>query len=286
MIKWPNRAKSAIRKLFEPLQEIDVYVEDINDEAFYRALLKSATNDEVKVARVFALGGRESVIDAAKNHNHQHRRALFIIDGDLPWVRGESNNNIIGLYCHEAYCVENLLLCEKALSFILSQEHGVIEDQARSLLNYDNWVHSIQLPLLELFSAFATSHKFAPSIPTVAQGVEIMCSQQSGGKALDPTKVNSAKIHALNVAENVVGIEVSSSTYEEILNRLKNLPSPLYGVSGKDFLLPLIAHHIKSLGHQIKRKALRMRLVSAGDMTRFGSLANAIKQVARGDHLL
>ncbi|OAI21108.1 hypothetical protein A1355_02820 [Methylomonas koyamae] len=176
-------------------------------------------------------------------------------------------------------------MCEKALSFVLSQEEGITEDQAKLRLNYNNWTNSVEQPLIELFAAFATSHKFIPSISTVAQGVEMMCIQQPTGKVLDKAKVEVAKNRALIASESIVGVEDTDSTYDEVLDRLKNLTSPLYGVSGKTFLLPLIAHHIKSLGHQIKQKALRMRLVSAGNMTRFDSLGNALRGVARGDHL-
>lgn len=102
MIKWPERAIGAIRNLFEPLQDIDVYVEDTNDEAFYRALLNAATN-EITVKRVFALNGRKNVIDAATAYDQKTRPALFIIDGDLPWVKGEPSPKIVGLHCHDAY---------------------------------------------------------------------------------------------------------------------------------------------------------------------------------------
>ena len=110
MLKWPERAKAAIRKLFEPLQDLDVYVEDANDEGFYRCLLNHATDGKVRVARVFALGGRNAVLSAAAAHDQRTRRAVFIVDGDLPWVKGESIPEVDGLHRHEAYCIENLLI--------------------------------------------------------------------------------------------------------------------------------------------------------------------------------
>ena len=138
-----------------------MFVEDTNDEAFYRALLKSAARNEVKVERVFALNGRDNVITAAKNYNQQTRSALFIIDGDLSWVKGETAPQVIGLHCHDAYCIENLILCEKALTLILSQEAAITEEEAMVLLAYEQWIESIQTPLLELFSAFATAYDLA-----------------------------------------------------------------------------------------------------------------------------
>lgn len=285
MLKWPDRARAAIRTLFEPLQDIDVYVEDANDEAFYRCLLNTATNGEVKIARVFSLGGKEAVINAAKVHDQTVRRALFIIDGDLSWVKGEPIPAIVGLHCHDAYCIENVILCEKALVLVLSQEVIVPEDQAIGLLAYDKWIQTIRTPLLELFSAFATVHDFDPTVSTVSQGVGVMCAKHrsSGKHELDPAKVRRARDKALKEAENAAGnATVVMRKYSQLLHRLKALPSPLRAVSGKDFLLPLIDFHLQSFGCRIKRKSLRIRLASAGDIARFTPLANALKQTAKG----
>ena len=109
-----------------------------------------------------------------------------------------------------------------------------------------------------------------------------MYSTKQWEKKLDSVKVAKAKENALRAAEAAVGNEISSEAYEFVYNRVKNLPCPLYAISGKDFLIPLIEFHLKSLGYQIKRKSLRMRLASAGDMTRFSPLANALKQAVKG----
>src|SRR5690348_11218246 len=136
MIQWPVRATAAIKKLFEPLQDIDVYVEDSNDEAFYKTLLNRVLQDRVSIARVFGQGGRKAVIEEARKHDHSKRRALFIIDGDLEWVRGICLPKITALHRHDAYCIENLLLGEEALSKILSEEIVVTESEAACLLNF------------------------------------------------------------------------------------------------------------------------------------------------------
>jgi len=284
MLKWPERSKAAIRKLFEPLQDIDVYVEDINDEVFYRCLLQRATNGEVKIAKVFALGGCKAVTDAAKLHDHRLRRALFIVDGDLPWVKGESSPKIMGLHCHDAYCIENLIMCEKALAHVLSQEIVVMEDEANKRLNYRNWVASIQIPLLELFSAFATVNSIDPTVTTVAQGVGCMCvtHKASGITELDFNKVRLAKKAAIDAAEKTADTDTVLDKYTEYMKKLSALPNPLHAVSGKDFLVPLIDFHLQTFGCRIKRKSLRLRLANACDTSLFASLSEALKIAARG----
>jgi hypothetical protein len=284
MLKWPARANAAIRKLFEPLQDIDVYVEDLHDEAFYRCLLVHATKRTVRIARVFALNGRQPVIDAARVYDQRTRPALFIIDGDLPLVKGEAVPSVVGLHCHDAYCVENLLLCEKAISLILSQEIVVSEEDASALLDYDRWRRSVITPLIELFAAFATVHDYDPTVATVAQGVGVMCFKHRTTKItkLDPAKVRRAKDRALAAAEAASDAAITAARYKGLLSRIKAMPDPLLAVSGKDFLIPLIDFHLQSLGCHVRRKSLRVRLASEGDMGRFSKLAAAVTGAARG----
>lgn len=283
MIKWPSRAKSAIRKLFEPLQDIDIYIEDSNDEAFYKTLFGAIVKEKVKIARVFALGGREAVLNAAKVHDHSQRRALFVIDGDLEWVCGIEKPNIVGLHRHEAYCIENFLICEKALSYILSQEIVVTEIDAHKMLMFKDWVASVQEPLLNLFAAFATVKIFAPDEKTVSNGIGVLLTKKSNKKTtLDENKVEIALSKALSVVESEIGKRKAQTTYNKILNRIKKLKNPLDAVSGKDYLLPLLDFRLQEFGCRIRRKSLRMRLATAGDLSRFLSLTNAICQAANG----
>lgn len=284
MIQWPQRARSAIKKLFEPLQDIDVYVEDTNDEVFYRTLLNKIADGKVSIARVFSLGGRTAVIEAAKHHDFSKRRALFLIDGDLDWVRGSPPPNDPGLHQHEAYCVENLLLCEKALAFLLAQDAVLSEEDAEVALGFGAWVSSIQQPLIELFAAYGTAHEISPEIPTVSKGVGVMCTKNRKTKctSLDLTKVSNEKTGVLTIVENVGGKSRAARTYQRILRRLQALPFPLRGVSGKDFLLPLADFLLQSHGCRIKRRSLRIRLATAGDLTRFSPLYEVLLKAARG----
>ena len=284
MLRWPRRATLAIRKLFEPLQDVDVYVEDTNDETFYRSLLNYASGGQVKVARVFGLGGREAVLRAAASYDHGKRRALFIVDGDLSWVKGEVEPQSIGLHRHSAYCVENLLLCEYALSIIISQETLIPQDEARKRLAYQEWRNSVKRPLVELFAAFGTAHTYNPTIPTVSWGVGVMCVKRKSPARteLDHAKVLRARDSALLAAEAYVDQQTAKTHYATLVTRICELPDPLLAVSGKHFLLPLMDFHLQSLGCRVKRKTLRVRLATLGDAGRFAQLANALSVAARG----
>src|ERR1017187_592430 len=110
MITWSRRAKVALSYLFRPLQDVDIYVENINDEVFYSELIRRIAPSHIRVVRVFPKGGRQAVLEAAQHHDFQQRRALFLVDGDFEWVRDERPPAAHGVYRVEAYCIENLLI--------------------------------------------------------------------------------------------------------------------------------------------------------------------------------
>lgn len=282
MIKWPDKAKAAIRKLFEPLQDIDVYVEDANDEPFYRSLLNTACNGEVKISRVFALGGKIKVVDAAKKYSDKNRKALFIVDGDLEWVRGVSPASIPGLHQHEAYCIENLLFCESAILKIVSEETISSLEDAKITMNYEIWCQSIISNLTELFAVFGAANELAPHIKTVARGVQ---SVTTGGKKMKPSidavKVASLKLELQRLIEDGSCTMSYLSVYARVFSRICALNDPMMAISGKDFLLPLLNFRLQEIGCHINARTLRMRLVNGGDISRFFGLKNAIIDAAK-----
>lgn len=282
MIRWPARALKAVRKLFEPLQDIDVFVEDHDDEVFYRRLLNAATNERVLISRVFGLGGRSAVLEAARAYDHQRQRpALFIADGDFGWVRGDVEPVVRRLHVHSAYCVENILLTAEAVAKIGADELEASVTDAYSRIDYGGWLSSVLAQLLELFAAFATVHERNPGVPTIAIGVGNLCVQTSQGTTLDRTKVKAARDEALAAAGVAIDPTVMER-YEQILMRIQRMAEPDRAISGKDFLFPLLHFHLNSLGMRLRKKILRLRLVAANDQARFRELGAELIRVSQG----
>lgn len=276
MLKWPSKAIGAIVKLFEPLQDIDVYVEDTDDQVFYSALLRNAAQGRVRVERVFPLGNRLKVIRGAQEYSPSGRRSLFIIDGDLEWVKGDNPPRLPWLYRINAYCVENLILCGHAAVSVLSEEVVLSEEEASAVLDFQDWLKSVDVPLIELFAAYATVHTFNPGFRTVSNGVGVLCTKSVGGTTLDINKVNAAKSAAINAAEKIVSPETVRLYYERILDRAHKLNSPYFIVSGKDFLLPLLDFHLQLRGCKVKRKALRLKLAKNCSFEKLNELQEAM----------
>lgn len=282
MLRWPTRAKAAVRALFQPLQDIDVYVEDEDDEVFYRALLQRLSGTKIRIARVLGLGGRPAVIAAASAHPQNGRPALYLVDGDLEWVRGDPPPAAPSLLRLDAYCIENFLICDQAVAVIVSQDAVLSQDDAKLAVGLEGWLAEIAGPLVELFAAFATSNRLNPTAATVAMGVGVLCSAAAKRKPqeLARAKVQRATKKILDDTTAVAGEESTRLLYEAILARAKALPQPIDVVSGKDFLLPLLNARLQTVGCRITSRALRMRLVSACRTERLMALQSAMFSVA------
>ncbi|WP_398494905.1 DUF4435 domain-containing protein [Variovorax sp.] len=283
MINWPTRALVAVRKLFEPLQELDIYVEDKNDEIFYTHLFKRIAGDEVKIARVFSKTGRSSVIEAAKSHNQKSRRALFLIDGDLEFVKGlPPPVGILGLHRLDAYCIENLLMCGKGASTILMEEAMLSEENATTTLNYHSWLNSIKNPLIDLFAVFSVAHELNPSMQTVAETVGPLCrSAIKNNPQLDEEKVSTKIKSILETLEKDNEKNEIANLLQKRKAQISLMKDPTRIISGKDYLLPLLNFHLQSKGCKIKKTQLRFRLALKCDISGFNEIRLHLKKMAQ-----
>lgn len=284
MLRWPSRAKAAIRTLFQPLQDVEIFVEDENDEVFYRALLQRLAGPKIRIARVLGLGGRAAVVAAANADIAPGRRALYVIDGDLEWVRGEPGPVAPILFRHDAYCIENFLVCEQAVAIVVAQDAVLSDHDAKAKVSLADWIAELSDPLVELFAAYATANLLNPQAPTVSAGVGVLCTASGRGKpqSLARVKVRRAVDATLQSTRSVAGAGRTNELFEATLARARSLPHPIDVVSGKDFLLPLLNAHLQCLGCRVSRRALRMRLVASCRVERLAPLADAMKNVAAG----
>lgn len=286
MIKWPERASAALRKLFEPLQDIEVFVEDRDDEVFYRRLFLRAAGDRVKIARVFGLGGKNAVLTAAAGHDFSRSRALFIIDGDLMWLRNEPHPPQTGVHRLEAYCVENLVLCEDAACTVLSQDAAIDRDAAAALLDLSNWKKGIENPLTRLFAIYASAFELDPTLATVSSGVYKLCQTRKEGSkkctSLDVQLTENAGDVILATLEASHGELLVSNTFSKNISRIQALSDPFLAVSGKDFLLPLWHLRLSEKGGTTSKKSFRIKLADLCNTRNLEELRKALIKAASG----
>jgi len=277
-VRWPAKAVDALAYLFRPLQDIDVYVEDEGSEAFYADFLGRIAPSGLQIERVFALGGARAVREKAESHDFSHRRALFLIDGDLAWVRGDALPQVRGLYRLEGYCIENMLICPHAIAQILMENEACDEACAVAMLSFGQWASTVDC-LIELFICWAAMNAIDPTVKTVAHGIGAVLDGNCKPPSIDTGKVEALRKEAESV---VVAVPGGTLLLDDIRQRVQAMQFPLDCVSGKDFLLPALQIHLSSLSRaRMRRHALEFRLSRHVAHERTAELGKALERAAR-----
>lgn len=280
MIRWPKVAGRAIAKLFMGAQDIDVFVEDQDDEQFYLQLIRNATKGELNIKRVVGLGGSKEVINAAKEYAEE-RKALFLIDGDLPFVRGEPQPDVPRLFRLSCYCVENLLIASRPALKICAEESMCDLEEMSQRFNFIDWRERMAA-LIPLFARFAVISEMSPETPTVGEGfVAVSENDKNGLPALSVGKIDSFIAKLDSDIFRILGDDAGAQKISEALDRLGSLDDPLRSVSAKHFLLPLLHFELKRVsGSKATKAVFRHRLAVNSSPDNLEMLAAAIETAA------
>jgi len=234
---------------FEEDNDLDIYIEDtaIGSEKIASKIFSRVFADKFKVSQVFPLGGRGAVISKFNEEKERITRpSLFVIDGDIYHLTGDSISCERGLYRFPFYCIENLMMDPAAFHNILDEEDATrSEAELVAAFDYTDWNNTNAEKLKELFIEYAISRALNPSEPTIAYDVKNLVSGNKG--VLDDHKliariddlrsksVAKAGLENYEVARDLVITQCAQSGLED-----------LDYVSGKDYIFPLLKTRLRS----------------------------------------
>lgn len=244
-----NIAKSAKSVFFEDVNDIDIYIEDtaIGYEKLFSIIFSRLFKDEYKVAKVFPVGSRRSVIEQHELHFSSGRPSLYVIDGDLYFLTGNDVENKLGLYKLPMYCIENLLCDCEAIFDVLDEEEPVNKREfVAECFDYEKWVFYNRKWLFELFVEYAISFQENPSLQTVSHPVNRLVSSSEGdlSKEKIENRIDSIRCNSVEA----IGVD----EYEEVRKRLIERCDKIGGdklrfVSGKDYVFPLLKMRARNI---------------------------------------
>lgn len=284
MLTRSSAARYAASVFFENYNDLDIYIEDTAQgySKIFATLLSRAMSSNISLERVYPLGSRGVVIDAAKRSisSARSRDSIYIVDGDLYLLCGEREElppNVISL---PRYCIENFLIEEEAIVSIMNEEaHDLDANRLKDLFNYDSWLDSSKPLLQELFIVFATAHKLQSGIATVSRSYKAICLNERGD--VDDEKIKSICEEITNDLEQQFGDDAVHTTKDAISEAINNDDCFLKKyVSAKDFSLPLLTLRMK---HITKSKApnlnIKIRFSQKCDTTPIRPIVQKISQI-------
>ncbi|CAK2203563.1 DUF4435 domain-containing protein [Vibrio crassostreae] len=259
---YKNSYMSSYGLLYRPLQDIEIYVEDKDSEVFYTQLFSRMLEGHAKIKKIIPLGCRTSVIEGAKKHGNDSAK-VFVIDGDLYWTSQTYVNDIERLFVHSFYCIENTLFCADAASKIIQESLGNLTfEQAKTKLNWDEWVDDISPILNRLFVIFSVVFKLKPQLKTTSRGFSSIITSKKGSlPKIDIEKANSIYNELYNELLKDYSQDVIDTEIESVL--IFSEKYKLEIISGKDFLIPLLGFKItEACGVKLSVESRNFRLAS------------------------
>lgn len=165
---FSDGAMPAYAALYQPYNDIDVYVEDRTFVGMYEAIFSRLLADSLRVFSVIPLGNSENVkSEALRLQGDTSRRRFFLIDGDFGWIHC-NGCGIKDVYMLKCYSIENLAwdyVHITELARVLSPELTSAEIMAR-------------LPVKMLFDFVQCIHPLFV-LYAVCQALESTCSTVS-----------------------------------------------------------------------------------------------------------
>ena len=211
-------------------------------------LLRNYLPSGVKLNSVTVLGSKGRVIEACSyDQARDDRRKLYVIDGDLDFLRGAPRPRLRHLYRLRAYCVENYLLAEDAfISAIttLNPKIGVTEVGTR--LDFMGWFDRNEVLLKRLFVCYAVTYELAREEQTVAYSVHQLLREDTQNCDLCEEKVFTRIYKLYRTVRKNATKEVTRNTHRRISDRSLAI-SVQYLVSGKDYIFPPLYVSIRPL---------------------------------------
>lgn len=267
---------------------MEVYVEDIGSEVFYTVLLGRLISDKFKIRRVFALGGKDAVLQACKESQSTKKMSMptiYIVDGDMDFVIGKESKMLNNLFVLNAYCIENYLIDEQAAVEIAFENSGKVEkDVIQAQLGITAWLAEIGPVLRDLFIVYGVAYHFNSFIPTVGRHLDGLLKNTPKGPELDVEKTATS----INELRSKLYTMYGEPSVDETEHRMKSrwtlcLDTYLSIISGKDYLIPLLRWRINStVKGKYDNHSFKLRLAKNCSLMRLANLKTALLAVSAG----
>lgn len=110
---------------YQQFNDVNFYVEDVDQENLYYAILKTIFPD-IKFNKIFPLNGKKNVIESA-NENKNNKNKIFIVDLDFDEILGKKKI-IANLFYLERYSIENYLLDKESIFEMMKEKNPKLKD--------------------------------------------------------------------------------------------------------------------------------------------------------------
>ena len=278
-------ARSAISVLFQEINDIDIYIEDTAKgyEKLFTNLFSRVFKGRYKVGKVFPLGGRGPVIEQYINDSSSERPYLYVVDGDLNLLAGDTIENKEGLYRLPFYCIENIFCDIDSIIKIINEEEPVLRlHQLESKFDYSTWERKHKDKLFELFIEYAIARELKPDLQTVHHGCHRLLADHKPNKhkgCVSDDLINGRIDEVRTAVIGATSLGQYDALKQSILDNFTNSSFDKFDViSGKDYLFPLLRMRAQAvIDVKLSNTSFEQRLSYICDISKILNAQNYVR---------
>lgn len=264
MLRYSERATPALVRILKRYNDVTVFVEDTTNKNMYQIYFERMLGDKVRIKKIFPLGGKEKVIDAAKKKKFKrYEPCFFLIDGDLDLLRGVQPPSHEGLIRLSVYCSENLLFCEDAaIELAFESSSDASKKEIAKSLGFSQWRKEIIKKLKPLFLIYAAAQHFRITVQTVNLNANYLLEGSGPQRNLSERKISEKVRQVETEILKSVSLPELRRYIKSIEKKIsQNDPESVHYFSGKTYLMPLLHNHLrKNTEFSDKEAAMKLRL--------------------------
>lgn len=251
-------------KFYEGLNDINLYVEDIDSQYMYESIFKRLLGMDYTISTIFPCGGKLGVINAYGEYGtHTNGVAnVYVVDGDFDWlIRPKSMVCDPQFIYLRMYNIESCIINEAGAHEFSKPILKLMDDEVDKRIRYGEWRRRIIDEAKELFLCYCSIQKLQLDSPNVARSDYEFIDHMTGFKRMDGAFEGYRK-KLLDVHPEMKGeIETVRREVERKCDgRFDRL------ICGKFLLSSLLSYLTGILDRPIRRDELLWRMVETFDV--------------------
>lgn len=275
-LSYSSEALLARVDLYQELNKINVFVEDLEKEYIYETILKRLFSDQYTF-KPLGLGGKPRVIEHFKKFGNKMNNviSIYIVDGDFDrYIYADKMVQDPCFIYLKTYNIESYYLDEKACVQFSKGYLKCLEESANKKVDFNNWKKRIIHESSKLFLCYCYIKKYHPETKTVSRSSFLFIDEKTGFERKEAYE-NYWNKEVLILGENV----------QEKINEIDQIYKSINGddyfnlICGKFYLDSLYSYLKNIFKKSFYKNVFIWHLINNFDVAKLDYVKNAILRV-------
>jgi hypothetical protein len=230
--------------VYTQFNDIEFYVEDIEQENLYFTILKNLFPD-IRFDKIFPLGGKSNIFADAAN-NLGNKRKVYLVDLDFDEILGIKNDSI-NIFYLDRYSIENYLLDLKAIKEIVKEHKPKLKEaEIQNTFNLEAFKMECQTLFSDLVCCYLIIQKYNLGIENVKCDTARFCNFTNVPAILKDAQILA--YHAqVKAALKIINPRLKFEAQVKVFKKyFRKLADALNNIPGK-YLLNFLKYRIRAI---------------------------------------